>query len=277
MRARNLFILFFIWAIGLQAQNSINTFTVLSFNVYGAPESEWPTRLGMILDEIETLKPDVICLQEIVETPGSQGADNRAKILADSLFERTGIGYNYTWQRTHFSWSIFDEGIAIMSPHIILESDFVDLPRGLFNRKSLWAKVLTQSGIVNLFNTHLSFGNQEDVRIEQVKAIKAFVSEKSTQNIASANVLCGDFNAIPDSPPIQLLTEEDTSGTIYLDSWDIINPSDPGLAMPSDNPDARIDYIMLKNDSDTEILAANQAFKTPNTDNVFPSEIRFPG
>jgi len=260
------------WIIPLFGQNGVDSLKVLTFNVYGAPNSDWPSRLTMILDELEAVQPDIICLQEIVETPGLQGIDNRAKILADSLFERTGEGFNYEWQRTHFSWNTFDEGIAILSPHIILESDFVDLPAGLFPRKCLWTKVLTPAGIVNAFNTHLSFGAQENTRIDQVNSLKPFVQSKSAAHTAAATVVCGDFNAVPDSPPILLLTQTDGTGIRYHDSWNEANPSDPGPTVPSNAPDARIDYVFLKNDSQTEIIGSEQAFDTAGPNNLFPSD-----
>jgi len=256
----------------IQANVISDTLKVMTFNVYGAPNSEWDTRISMIVDDISTLNPDLICLQEIVETPGYQGIDNRVKILADSLFERTGIGYDFRWERTHFSWSVFDEGIAILTPHVILDNDFVDLPQGLFPRKCLWGKILTPSGIVNLFDTHLSFGSQEETRIEQVRALKEFITQKSHENYSVANILCGDFNSIPYSPPINLLTSEDSLGVVYVDSWKEINPGDPGYSMTSDNPTARIDYIFLKNDSDSEILTSEQVFNNPNEDEIFPSD-----
>ncbi len=263
---------FLCFAVSIQAQNATDTLRVLTFNIYGAPDSDWPTRISLILDELDTLQADIICLQEIVETPGLQSADNRARILADSLFERTGIGYNYIWQPTHFSWGVFDEGIAIISPHIILENDFIDLPPGLFTRKAIWASVLTPAGIINVYNTHLSYGNQEPVRIEQVAVLQNFIHQKSAAYPAKADILCGDFNATPFEPPMQFLRATDTSSANFLDSWFVINPADSGFTMPAENPTERIDYVIIKDNEATEILDSRLAFINPNQADIFPSD-----
>jgi endonuclease/exonuclease/phosphatase family metal-dependent hydrolase len=250
-----------------------DTLKILTFNIYGAPDSDWEIREGMILEELETLLPDFIGLQEIVQNPAAGvGPDNRAKLLADSLYYRTGIRYDFRYAYTHFSWGQFDEGIAILSRHIILDSDFFDLPPGNFARKALWGRILSPGGVVNFFNTHLSFGGQEPVRIQQVRAIKPYIEQINSDSVALANILCGDFNAIPSSPPILLLTLPDSSGIVYLDSWNEANPGVAGYTMPSNNPNARIDYIFLRDDEYGEIISSDLVLNQPNANNIYPSD-----
>jgi len=266
----NLFV--FIFQIPCYSQNLEDTLKVVTFNLYGAPESEWPDRQRKILDELELLQPDLIALQEVVETPEQQGLDNRARVLADSLYYRTGDSYNYIFERTHFAWNTFDEGIAILTKHIIVESGVGALPPGIFERKVLWTRVLTPSGIVNFFDTHLSFGNQESVREAQVNAIKEFIAEKSADQKAVANILCGDFNAIPNSSPILSLTNPGTGNVVYFDSWAEANPGQPGYTMPSENPTSRIDYIFLRNDQKIKIINSKLVFDQPTTSGNYPSD-----
>ncbi len=254
-------------------QNNNDTLKILSFNVYGAPDSDWPTRQKMILDELERLQPDMIGFQEIVQTPApGVGADNRAKIIADSLYHRTGIFYDFIFGYTHFSWNQYDEGIAILSRHIILNSGELSLPPGLFNRKVIWCRLLTPAGIVNFFDTHLSHGEQEPVRIAQVQRIKAYIDSVRTDSIAIANILCGDFNSTPDRPPIIQLTVPDSNGTVYLDTWAEANPGQPGYTIPSDNPTSRIDYIFLKDGESGEIFNSERVMTQPNANNIYPSD-----
>jgi len=155
--------------------NANDTLHVFSFNLYGNPDVDWQPRFTMILDEIESRLPDLIAFQEVVQTPAQgTGNDNRAKVLIDSLYYRTGTKYDFVFAKTHISWNIFEEGIAILTRHKILESEYMQLltqPPSLFTRKVLWGRVLTPAGVVNFFNTHLSFGNQEPARIQQVDLI----------------------------------------------------------------------------------------------------------
>ncbi len=250
-----------------------DTLKILTFNIYGAPDSDWEIREHMILEELAILQPDFIGFQEIVQNPAAGvGPDNRAKVLADSLYYRTGLRYDFRFAYTHFSWGQFDEGIAILSRHLILDSDFLDLPPGLFARKVLWCRILSPAGIINFFDTHLSFGDQEPVRIQQVQAMKPFVETKDNDHVAVANIICGDFNAIPGSPPILLMTLPDTNGTVYLDSWEEANPGQPGYTVPSNNPDARIDYIFLKGGEYVEIISSDRVLNQPNANNIYPSD-----
>lgn len=254
------------------SQQLPDSLKILTFNIYGAPNSQWPTRLGMILDELEQIQPDIIGFQEVVETPGFGGVDNFARVIAESLLVRTGVQYEFYWQRTHFSWSTYDEGVAIMTIHIVLENDFIDLPPGVFNRKAVMARVLTPFGIVDFFNTHLSYGDQQSVRNAQVEAIKNYISQKNADSVATITLLTGDFNSGPSAPSIQMLVQPDTSGVFYHDSWDYINPGVPGYTIPSNAPNDRIDYIFLKDGQYGEILDSKQVLKTPNAQNLYPSD-----
>ena len=246
---------------------------IVTFNIYGAPDSDWEIRQRMILEELSQQQPDVIGFQEIVQNPTvGVGPDNRAKVLAESLYFRTGLRYDYRFTYTHFSWGQYDEGIAILSKHLILDSDFLSLPPGLFTRKVLWNRILSPAGVINFFNTHLSFGEQEPVRIQQVNAIKPYIEQIHSDSVAIANIICGDFNSIPGSPPILLLTVPDTNGVLYLDSWEEANPGMPGFTVPSNNPNARIDYIFLKDGPYGQIIQSELILNQPNANQIYPSD-----
>ena len=244
---------------------------VISFNLYGAPNSQWSTRIQMILEELSGIQPDLIGLQEVVETPGYDGSDNSGRELADSLFYRTGLHYDYVFAPTHFAWGQYDEGIAILSRHIITNTRAFNLPSGIFNRKLLWARVLTPGGIVNFYVTHLAYGDQEHVRISQVNAIKALIDSISSVSPAAADILCGDFNAIPNSSPIKLLTDPDAPEIPYIDTWAVTNPGQPGYTIPSDNPSSRIDYIFLRQNDSCLALSSNRVFMNP-ANGIYPSD-----
>jgi hypothetical protein len=47
---------------------------------------------------------------------------------------------------------------------------------------------------VHFFNTHLSYGNQEPARIEQVKVLKPFIAEKSRTGMGMANILISELS-----------------------------------------------------------------------------------
>lgn len=179
-----------IAAFGQSPGTTNDTLRILTFNVWARPDTDWPARRSMILDALERFQPDLIGLQEVVQP--APVADNRAQELADSLFERTGYAYDHRYEFTHFSFSQWNEGIAIMSRHLILDTEVLALPPGVFPRKVICVRVLTTAGIVDFCNTHLSFGAQQTVRASQVEAIKAFVAQRiadGTQYMARVAVI----------------------------------------------------------------------------------------
>lgn len=253
-----------------QSLQTNDTLRVMSFNLYGMPNSEWETRLQMILDELEILQPDLIALQEVIEP--NPTVNDRARILADSLFARTGFAYDSRYFYTHFSWDTWDEGIGLLSKHLILDSDFQVLPAGLFQRKVFWARTLTTAGVIDIFGTHLSFGNQAAARLQQVAVVKDFIAAKAADQVATLSILCGDFNDTPNSPPILFLTQPDSSNRFFRDSWAVANPGQPGFTMPSDNPTSRIDYVFLKGGDMGSVQQSQLTFTVPNANNLYPSD-----
>ncbi len=249
-----------------------DSLTIVSFNLHGW-QTEWPTRLGIILDELEQLQPDLIGFQEVLQTPGTSSIDNSARVIADSLFRRTGLSYSYFFARTHTAWDMYDEGIAILTRHIVLNSGARDLPPGVFARKVLYCRVLTPRGIIQFFDTHLAhLAEEEPVRTEQVKVIRAFVEEMSADGVPAANIICGDFNAIPGSMPLRTMTTADSLGVQYVDSWALLHPGQPGYTMPAESPNSRIDYIFLKDNERSTVTDSRLILNKKNSQGLYPSD-----
>ena len=69
------------------------------------------------------------------------------------------------------------------------------------------------------------------------------------------SILCGDFNADPNSDEIRLLLglSSPINRTVLRDSWQLVNPDDYGYTWSNENnfarktlePDRRIDYIFV--------------------------------
>jgi endonuclease/exonuclease/phosphatase family metal-dependent hydrolase len=244
---------------------------IVTFNLHGW-ELDWPARQTMIVEELSKIQPDVVGLQEVLETPGRNGVDNSAKTLAKRLSIATGYNYHYVFVQTHFAWGRYDEGIAILTRHLILDSDVRFLPATIFQRKALWARILTPEGIIHFVTTHLDHLPQDEPNREaQVNAIKKFVEEKNSLQHATT-VVCGDFNATPAAPSIQHLTQKDNLGIQYIDTWTSANPNLPGYTVPSDAPSQRIDYIFVKAEGAPPAFTASQVLHQPNANNLYPSD-----
>jgi endonuclease/exonuclease/phosphatase family metal-dependent hydrolase len=223
-----------------------DTLKVMTYNIQGMkPGTEPEERIIHIIDKLIQIDPDIIGVQEINESLNGGGADNQAKVIADSLSAYFGINYNYYTSFTHLSWNNqFREFVGIITKHNVEEEGFYQLVTGVFPRKVVWNKIDTPIGTINFFNTHLSF-NSSSVRIQQVQQIIQYIENTENNHPAIASILTGDFNDPPNAASIQLLTNT-SSDTFYVDSYKYVNPGSPGYTMPANAPTTRIDYVFMK-------------------------------
>jgi maltose 6'-phosphate phosphatase len=237
-------LLFSLCSVGLFAQEPLR---VVTYNMEGMrPGSNWQVRLVFMIQFFEQLDPDIICLQEINQTLGGSGEDNMARTVAEKLSAHFGIEYHYYFAQTHIAWDEFAEGVGIVSKHPVLAEGARSLPRGYFLRKVAWNRVDTPLGIVNVFSTHLCYAEEQDqVRVQQVQGIMAYIEEIEQAYSSVGALLAGDFNAPPGSDPIMLLVESATD-TVYFDTFVEVNPGQDGFTIPAEAPTSRIDYVFRR-------------------------------
>ncbi len=241
-------ILLFVIASGITFASG-DSLKVLTYNIQGMkPGTEPHVRIVHIIDKLIEIDPDIIGLQEINESINGSGADNQAKVIADSLSAYFGIPYYYYYQETHLSWSNqFREFIGIITKHPVQETGFFQLIAGAFPRKVIWNKINTPLGTVNFFNTHLSF-NSASVRTVQVQQIISYIETIEPNNPAIATMLTGDFNDPPNAASIQQLINSGPD-TFYVSTYAYVNPGSPGFTRPSNVPNIKIDYVFLKSNT----------------------------
>lgn len=218
---------------------------VLSWNIWWKFE-DYLSRQKLIFDELKNSQPDILCLQEVWE----DNDRSQAKEIAD-LF-----GYDYCYSKS-FDFDEVSFGNAIISKYPIINHTFHLIPtENEFNenRTLLHAEILYEKNKINVLCTHLNYKyNQGDIRKKQVNYILKYISklEKST----FPNILCGDFNADPNSDEIRLILglTSPVYRTVLRDSWQITNPNDHGYTWSNENtfaqktlePNRRIDYIFV--------------------------------
>ena len=248
-----LFIL--IGIISLQNLNAQTTVKVVTYNLQGMkPGTDPESRILKIINQFKKLDPDVIGLQEINEN--LDGSDNQMKQIVDSLTSKLGYTYYSYQQFTHSSWdSQFREYVGIISKFPMADKGSYSLPRGAFPRYVVWVHLETPAGNINVFNTHLSF-NEESVRIQQVNESIIYIDETENSNPGLATIFTGDFNAIPSSDPIKLLTDTGTD-TFFVGSYFIANPGNNGYTVPSNGATSKIDYIFYRNSGAAQITGSN--------------------
>ncbi len=242
-------------------------------------EGRWADRAKLIRDQLLALDADAIGLQEVL---GFTGLPSQAHEIARGT----------PWHVHHVpAWDIgggLTFGNAILSKHPFLETRSLPLPSppGVDTRTVCFARIDLPHGPLPLFVTHLTFQHHLcDARCEQVRALADHVAELAPVDDAPPPVLCGDFNADPDSDEMRFLrglTPLGGRSVYFADCWSATAQPGPGYtydrrnpyALRSREPSRRIDYVYVRGPGRQlrgEPLSARLALDKP-TGEVWPSD-----
>lgn len=250
---------------------------------------------------LDDLEPDVVCLQEVWEGAGST---NTGGWIADHAsgewFWAFGGFASPTSERTKAD-STFRFGSAILSRWPIDSVDVMSLPSRPDGRAlphvTLWPPALprdftfellhVRTAGLDVYSTHLQpMRAQAALRVEQVLFIDDAIGRTYDPVSSLPPILCGDFNATPESDEIRFLTGcavIDGRSTCFNDAWTAVNDQ-PGMTQDLANdqyevfnePPKRIDYVFvgdpsLRREGAGRVLSASLAFNQPRT-GVFASD-----
>jgi endonuclease/exonuclease/phosphatase family metal-dependent hydrolase len=209
----------------------------------------WEARQAAIVAHLRRIDADVVCLQEIWET--REGESQPAQLAEALGFEHVygaGLGLDIAPQSL---------GNAILSRWPITGSEVMPLPAP-FDRNELRtvvrADIAGPRGDLEVFTTHLNWRmDQSDVRQDQVRAIATFVAATSARRTFPP-IVCGDFNADPDTDEIRMMTGATTlpvDRQVFLDAWRAAGDGTPGYTWSHANPytimdpepERRLDYV----------------------------------
>jgi endonuclease/exonuclease/phosphatase family metal-dependent hydrolase len=226
---------------------------VLTWNLWWR-YGPWEARRPAIAATLARLDADVICLQEVWD----DGTVGFAAELADGLGFHQVYGSRLDLDGVRF-------GNAVLSRWPITAHEVLPLPAGDRpdeQRTCLRADVDGPRGPLQVFSTHLNWRfDQSDVRQYQVHAICRFIGASRPDGGRSfPPILCGDFNADPDSDEMRLLTGRSATPVpklVFHDAWDAAgqasSSSATGKTWSNENryarldlePDRRIDYVLV--------------------------------
>ena len=220
---------------------------VVTLNVWNL-DGPWRQRRVELVAWLEAMEPDIVCLQEIIETADGR---NQAQWIAD-----TAGGFH-----TAYSGREIREGVlfgnAVLSRWPIDASADHDLPYvradGEVQRLVLHARTRG----VDVFSTHLNwrFGDGA-LRERQVLTLADVVERSSAPDAPLPPIVGGDFNADPESAEMRFLTglaSLEGRSVYFQDAWRIAGGRGPGLTWDNRNPFAaaehepsrRIDYVLV--------------------------------
>jgi len=169
------------------------SFRIASFNLLNQPQS-WPRRAPLVARQLAALAPDLVALQE-VGIPDEQTAT-----LQTALAAATELPYTLRSCALHRpdGWS---EGLALLTNLPVEASAALNVDR--WGEVCLWTRIRLEDGLrLDVFNLHLN-PHEEDVQLRQVRAVLDWQPAAT----GGARILCGDFNALPASAVVRLVTD----------------------------------------------------------------------
>jgi endonuclease/exonuclease/phosphatase family metal-dependent hydrolase len=223
-----------------------STIRVVTWNVWGRYGADREARQAALEQTLAAAAPDLICLVEAWR----QGDLTQPGLLA----ARLGLPYH------HFvgDWPQEDwvSGFGFVSRWPMTEplQHSLRSPDGAGFGQVAHVAVDGERGSIQLFAVLLDYPlDASGLRQEQVRQLVRFITETAPRR--DPIVVCGDFNAGPDSDEIRMLTGRSATavpGLVFYDAWEVAGDGSPGFTWSNRNPlaaiglypDRRFDYIL---------------------------------
>ena len=223
-----------------------STIRVVTWNVWGRYGADWEQRQAALEETLKSAAPDLVCLVEAWR----QGDETQPGRVA----ARLGLPHHqFTGEWQQEDWL---SGIGLVSRWPMTEA--VSRPLRAADGSG-WGQVVHvavdgERGRVQWFAVVLDYPlDGSGLRQDQVRQLASFIADTTTRR--DLTVVCGDFNAGPDSDEIRMLTGRSAApvpGMVFYDAWEVAGDGSPGFTWSNRNPlaavglypDRRFDYVL---------------------------------
>ena len=243
------------------AAASTDTLTVVTLNLWH-DQRDWPRRLNVILAELRRIRPDVLCLQEVLQHPELR---NQAETLGDSLGCRVQFASVDSLEGTK------RYGNAVLTPHPVLTVGARNLEPADDYRVVAHVRIAWRGREIDAYSTHLHHTPQGGaIRSKQIRHLLAYVD--STRG-TGPTVLAGDFNAELGTSEMKLVTER------HVSAFQVVHPNASRTEAATFNPrfgvdPGAIDHIFVERKSATRLapVSCDVIFRSTGPDSVWASD-----
>ncbi|MBN8247509.1 MAG: endonuclease/exonuclease/phosphatase family protein [Verrucomicrobia bacterium] len=199
---------------------------VLSYNIHHGEGTDGKLDLDRIATVIRSADPDLVAVQEVDQrTTRTGGVDQTA-----ALAERTGM-HAVFGKAMDFSGGAY--GQAVLSRWRVETSEVFPLPGepGREPRIALLTRVRPPGSPAPLWFVSTHFDHERgDLRVKSAEALM-----DRLRTLEGPVILAGDFNATPESRPLQILQQRFTDAATGR----------PEPTIPAEVPDRRIDFVLF--------------------------------
>jgi endonuclease/exonuclease/phosphatase family metal-dependent hydrolase len=206
-----------------QSVDDTAAFTVVSYNIRHGRGMDDRIDLERTARVLETLRPDLVGLQEVDREADRSGGVDQATELGRLLGMTPTFGAFMPYQGGHY-------GMAILSRLPVIRSWAIELPDGNEPRIALAAQLDLLSGdTVVAVNVHFDWVDDDAYRFAQASALVAVLDTMSHPWI-----VLGDLNDEPGSRTLGLFNERATEAR---------KPRDDRFTFSTDDPRKEIDFV----------------------------------
>ncbi len=172
----------------------------LTLNCHSWQEKDQIEKIKKVASMIKEMQYDVIALQEVSQHKDSKiykdniKEDNYVKVLLDELKKINVDNYDYVWDFSHMGYDIYEEGLAILTRHKIVEKDsfYISKDKTITNyksRKIVKATIEIDGENIDFYSCHLGWWNDETEPFkDQADTLKKMI------DFTKKNFIMGDFN-----------------------------------------------------------------------------------
>ncbi len=238
-----------------------DSLTVVTLNLWH-DQHDWPKRLARIVRELRAIRPDVLCLQEVLQ---HATLPNQAETIADSL------GYRFTFVSVDSVGRPKRYGNAILTPHHVLATHERFLEPLDDWRVAAHARIEVRGRVVDVYDTHLHHTHEGGaIRATQVRDLLDFV--RATRGTGPL-LLAGDFNTPLGTDELRPLEAE------YLDVYDALHSDAPVAERATMNPlfddtPRQIDHVFVAREGRAALVpvSCEVLFRQPDAEGTWATD-----
>lgn len=193
---------------------------ILTYNIRRGLGADGRKSLRRIAEVIRESGADIACLQEVEQRVRSDQPKRLGELLTMHAEFQAALRLK-----------VYNFGNLILSRYPVIESARHCLTSAREQRGVLEVRLSTDLGPLSVLCTH--WGLNADERMAQARETALLLN-----TCASPKVLCGDLNEADDCVAVHTLI--DATGLVDI----TVQAGPVELTFPSDNPRARIDYIL---------------------------------
>jgi endonuclease/exonuclease/phosphatase family metal-dependent hydrolase len=215
-----------------------DTVRVMTYNIFAGNDLDRRPNLARVAALIDTLRVDIVMLQEVDRLTARSGGVDQAAVLAEATGLHVVFGRSIDFGGGEFGNAVLSRWPVGTTRVLPLDSLLAPVLAAEVQeaRTLLHVVVETPGGRLHVANTHLDHRAGSAIRPAQALAVLAYLADAVPAG--QPLVLGGDLNATPDAVEVRALRSR------FTDAWPVCG-TEPGLTFRTDRPDRRIDYVHL--------------------------------